>query len=58
MPGLRGPEGDVGKRDGEREDAVDEDEELRVLELPRVPGRVHVLECDMAKFKQFANNTG
>ena len=44
VPGLRGPEGDVGERDGEREDAVDEDEELRVLELPRVAGRVNVLK--------------
>ena len=44
MPGLQGPEGDVGERDGEREDAVDEDEELRVLGLPRVAGRVHVLK--------------
>ena len=44
VPRLRGAEGDVGEGDGERQDAVDEDEELGVLELPRVPGRVHVLE--------------
>ena len=44
VPRLRGAEGDVGEGDGERQDAVDEDEELGVLELPRVPGRVDVLE--------------
>ena len=44
MPRLRGPEGDVGEGDGEGQDAVDEDEELRVLELPILSGRVHILE--------------
>lgn len=36
-------EGDDEESSGEGQDAIHEDEELRVLELPDLSGRVHVL---------------
>ena len=44
VPGLCRSKGDIEEGHNECHDAVNKDKELRVLELPRLTSRVHILK--------------